>query len=156
MIGGGVRAASTVVSGVAGNASTAAAPAAALSPYDLDVLFRPAEPDAKSTTGADARAQAARIFARGLVEGDSSNADRAYLANVVASQTGISRSDAQRRVDDAINRAKAAQTQAREAAETARKAAEMTSILTAASMLIGAFIACVSAALGGRLRDLHP
>jgi hypothetical protein len=30
------------------------------------------------------------------------------------------------------------------------------SIVTALSMLIGAFIACVSAALGGRLRDLHP
>jgi hypothetical protein len=156
LIGGGVRAVSTVVSGVAGNASTAATPAAALSPYDLDVLFRPAEPDAKSTTSADARTQAARIFARGLVEGDNSNADRAYLANVVASQTGISQADAQRRVDEAVSEAKAAQTQAREAAETARKAAEMTSILTAASMLIGAFIACVSAALGGRLRDLHP
>ena len=29
------------------------------------------------------------------------------------------------------------------------------SVLTALSMLIGAFIACVCAALGGRLRDLH-
>ena len=32
----------------------------------------------------------------------------------------------------------------------------MTSIFTALSMLLGAFIACVSAALGGRVRDLHP
>jgi len=36
------------------------------------------------------------------------------------------------------------------------KDAAMSSILTALSMLIGAFIAGVSAALGGRLRDLHP
>lgn len=37
----------------------------------------------------------------------------------------------------------------------AREAAT-SSVLTALSMLIGAFIASVSAALGGRLRDLHP
>jgi hypothetical protein len=37
----------------------------------------------------------------------------------------------------------------------AREAAA-SSVLTALSMLIGAFIASVTAALGGRLRDLHP
>ena len=40
-------------------------------------------------------------------------------------------------------------------AADAREAAT-SSVLTALSMLIGAFIASVSAALGGRLRDLHP
>jgi hypothetical protein len=33
---------------------------------------------------------------------------------------------------------------------------EMTAIFAALAMVVGAFIACVSAALGGRLRDLHP
>jgi hypothetical protein len=37
-----------------------------------------------------------------------------------------------------------------------RQDAATISILTALSMLVGAFIACVSAALGGRLRDRHP
>jgi hypothetical protein len=37
-----------------------------------------------------------------------------------------------------------------------RKDAATISIFTALSMLVGAFIASVSAALGGRLRDLHP
>lgn len=37
-----------------------------------------------------------------------------------------------------------------------RSAAAATSIISALSMLVGAFIASVSAALGGRLRDLHP
>jgi hypothetical protein len=32
----------------------------------------------------------------------------------------------------------------------------MTTILTALAMVVGAFIACVSAALGGRVRDMHP
>ena len=42
------------------------------------------------------------------------------------------------------------------ATDVARKDAAMTSILTALSMLVGAFIASASGALGGRLRDLHP
>jgi hypothetical protein len=37
-----------------------------------------------------------------------------------------------------------------------RQDAATISIFTALSMLVGAFIACVSAALGGRLRDRHP
>jgi hypothetical protein len=40
--------------------------------------------------------------------------------------------------------------------DTARKDAAVGSLLVALSMLIGAFIASVSAAIGGRLRDLHP
>jgi hypothetical protein len=40
--------------------------------------------------------------------------------------------------------------------DTVRKDAALTSLLTALSMLVGAFIACITAAIGGRLRDLHP
>ena len=43
-----------------------------------------------------------------------------------------------------------------EAAEQARKAAVTLSLFTGFSMLIGAFIACVGAAIGGGLRDKHP
>ena len=79
----------------------------------------------------------------------------AALAQLVASQTGVSESDAQRRVDDTVAQLKAAGDKARAAANAARKATELTALFTALSMLIGAFIASVSAALGGRLRDLH-
>ncbi len=41
-------------------------------------------------------------------------------------------------------------------AEEARKAATAIALFTGFSMLVGAFIASVSAALGGRLRDRHP
>jgi hypothetical protein len=41
-------------------------------------------------------------------------------------------------------------------ADAARKAASEAAVFTALSMLVGAFIASVSAALGGRLRDEHP
>jgi hypothetical protein len=44
----------------------------------------------------------------------------------------------------------------REAAEEARKAAISISLFTGISMLIGAFISCVGAAIGGDLRDKHP
>jgi len=43
-----------------------------------------------------------------------------------------------------------------QASELDRRDAARISIITALSMLIGAFIASVSAAVGGRLRDLHP
>ena len=46
--------------------------------------------------------------------------------------------------------------QAEEAFGSARRAARAASIFNALAMLIGAFIACISAALGGRLRDPHP
>jgi hypothetical protein len=37
-----------------------------------------------------------------------------------------------------------------------RKAAAASSLFTGLSMVIGAFIACVAAALGGNQRDEHP
>ena len=42
------------------------------------------------------------------------------------------------------------------ASDLERRDAARGSLLTALSMLIGAFTAGVSAALGGRVRDLHP
>jgi hypothetical protein len=74
---------------------------------------------------------------------------------LVAARTGISMEDARKRVDTAVAQAKAAEAKARQAADTARKAASEASIYTALSMLVGAFIACIAAALGGQRRDLH-
>ena len=90
-----------------------------------------------------------------MTTGELAAADRTYLAQLVANQTGASESDAQRRVDDTAAQLKAANDKARATADAARKATELMALFTALSMLIGAFIASVSAALGGRLRDLH-
>jgi Flp pilus assembly protein TadB len=81
--------------------------------------------------------------------------DRAYLTNLVAAKTGISMDDAQKRVDRYLETAKEAAMKAKAAADQERKAAASASIYTALSMLVGAFIASVAAALGGRLRDEH-
>jgi hypothetical protein len=73
----------------------------------------------------------------------------------------IASSAAQTAVHTAISVASAAGAadtadSARQAANAARKAASAFSIFTALSMLVGAFIASVAAALGGQQRDEHP
>ncbi len=149
LVGGGVQATATAASGLA----QAAAPAMAGQMQDdtTDVLFRRGQPDASAPAG-DARAEATRILAHAAT-GDLPAADRGYLAQLVAARAGIPEAEAQRRVDEAVAATKRAAEAARQAAETARKAAATLAILTALSMLVGAFIAAVAAAIGGQQRD---
>ena len=58
-----------------------------------------------------------------------------------------------KRVDDVIAQAKSVEDKIKQAADGARKAAAAFSFYTFFSLLIGAFIASASAALGGRERD---
>jgi hypothetical protein len=154
-ISGGVHAAAAVGAGAAAGAGgAAAAQAANHATYDMDLLFRSSQTTSTTPT-TDARAEAARILANGVATGDVPTTDRSYLAELVASRTGIPAEEAQKRVDNAIAQAKAADLKARDLADKARKAAAETSIFTALSMLVGAFIACIAAALGGQRRDLH-
>jgi hypothetical protein len=83
------------------------------------------------------------------------DADRTYLVALVAARTGMSDADAQRRVDEVVAAANEADAKVKAQVDAARKGAAEVSIFTALSMLVGAFIASVSAALGGRLRDEH-
>ncbi len=76
--------------------------------------------------------------------------DRTYLAQIVSARTGMSMDDAQKRVDDVVNRARASVTQA---AETARKAGAYLSFWTFMSLLFGAACATLGGMLGGDLRD---
>ena len=149
-----VRAAATLGSGAAEGAANSL-PHATVSGYDVDMLFRSAQAD-PGESASDARAQATRILTKGLATADVSAADRAYVAQLIAARTGIAQPEAEKRVDDAVAQLNAAETKARQAADAARKAAATATILTALSMLIGAFIACAAAALGGQERDLHP
>ncbi len=152
LVGGGVRAVSSVAGGAAQGASSLASTAASsLSGYDLDTLFRSEKPDAANAQ--QTVEQAGRILSNGIANGDVPPADRAYLAQLVGNQTGISQADAQKRVDAAVEQTKTAATKAKQAADTARRSAAQVSIFTALSMLIGAFIAAVAAAYGGALRD---
>jgi hypothetical protein len=146
IVGGGVRAASTVAAGAAQAATFG------VSGYSVDSLFRSDHVDA-SASNQDVAAQATRILANGVRNGDVPPGDRTYLAQLVAAKTGIPQADAQKRVDDTIASTQEAETKARQAAEAARKDTAAFAIFTALSLMIGAFVACAAAAYGGNLRD---
>lgn len=160
MLAGGIHTATTEATGTAQGA-VSNAQIGSVAPYDIDALFRiaPATADASSTDSAtptkDVQGEATRIFSNGLSAGSVPDADRTYLASLIVARTGISQADAEKRVEDVTVRIKEAEAKALENAEAARKAAAATSLLTALAMMIGAFIACVAAALGGHERDLH-
>jgi hypothetical protein len=168
VLGAGVRAAAEAASGAAasaaaGSGSGSEAPAAAAMTYDIDRLFRSSSASPATGTGApaaasarDARVETLYIAYHAIAAGNMSDADRGYLAALVTAQTGISASEAQRRVDEFAGATLSAANKAKEGADAARKAAAQGAIYTALSLLIGAFIASVSAAIGGRLRDEHP
>jgi hypothetical protein len=154
---GGAGAGASGTGANSGGSAGTLSPVGSVSAYNVDTLFRSAQPNANGgASNADARGEATRILARSLTSGDVAAADRTYLAQLVAARTGVSDTDAQKRVDDTIAQVQADETKARQAADSARKASSAASIFTALSMVIGAFIACLAAALGGQLRDEHP
>lgn len=128
-------------SSASGTASSATATSAS---YATDTLLRSAHPGASASDGT-VRAEIARFLARG---DDLSADDKNYVANQVAAQTGLTPQEAQKRLDSAMQ-------SLREAADKARKVSAAISFFTALSMVIGAFIASVAAAYGGRQRDDH-
>jgi VIT1/CCC1 family predicted Fe2+/Mn2+ transporter len=98
-------------------------------------------------------AQAETILAEGMTNGGVSSTDQTYLTQLVSEHTGLAPADAQARVQDVLNQQQAAITKAKQAADATRKASAAAAIYTFVSLLIGAFIASVAGAIGGRLRD---
>jgi hypothetical protein len=156
-VGGGVRAAATVAAGAAQAATGSGTPAYA---YGMDKLLRPTDPGtaaAGTATASDPRPEVAHILAQALTtNGTVEEADRTYLASLVAARTGVSTEEAQRRVNDFIATANQVKDEVKAKADAARKVAAKTAIFAALALAIGAFIACLTAAIGGRLRDEHP
>jgi hypothetical protein len=151
----GHAAAEVASGGIQGAMQSSATPNSPVSEYSIDKLFRATGSAGTGTPSTDPRAEAGHTIANAVVNGSLPDADRAYLADQVAARTGISQADAQARVDAFIAEAMQAQEKLKAEADAARKAAAETSIFLALSMLVGAFIASVAAALGGRLRDEH-
>jgi hypothetical protein len=92
------------------------------------------------------RAEAGRILLTAAGRRGVTPADRAYLVQLVAGETGLAPPAAERRVDNAIIDAKTA-------VKKARKGAATLGFSTAASLLLGAAVAWGAAAIGGRHRD---
>lgn len=158
----GIRATANVASGAAtaaaaGTSSTNTNAATNAVSYFVDALFRPADPARLAAPGAEgdaaAAGQATRILVTSAAAGEISADDKAYLGRLVAARTGLSESDATARVDAVLARIQAAKVKAQKTADDARKAGATFAMLGALALLIGAFIASVAAALGGRQRD---
>jgi hypothetical protein len=147
-------AAGSAASGARAGARAAAEAAQAASPYIVDKLFRSSGAAAAGPN--DPRLETAHIVANAAATGSVPDSDRAYLVEQVAAHANVPQQEAQSRVETFIASVMQAQDKAKADADAARKAAAQASIYLALSMLIGAFIASVSAALGGRLRDEHP
>jgi hypothetical protein len=113
--------------------------------YYVDSLFRGDSGKANGLTPAT-RAEAAVIFGHALKAGSIPASDQNYLDQLVSSDTGMSQSDADKRVAQTF-------ADAQQAAEAARKAVAHTLLWGFISLLIGAFCASLSATFGGRQRD---
>jgi hypothetical protein len=140
-------AATSMVSGTAQVSTTQSNGGAATGPneYFVDSLLR-SNPPSPEKIDASVRGEAGRTFSHALGEGDAAAADKTYLAELVAAKTGISRTDADRRVSEVLE-------QAREATDTARKAVAHSMYWMFLALLIGAFCASYAATIGGRQRD---
>jgi hypothetical protein len=115
------------------------------SDYFVDTLFR-SEKASADRNDSSVRAEAGRILANALSQGDMPREDKAYLTQVVATKTGLSQTEADKRVDDVLS-------QERQATDTTRRALAHLSLWMFLALLIGAFCASYAATIGGRQRD---
>jgi hypothetical protein len=120
--------------------------------YTVDTMFRSTKP-AADANNPESRMEVTRILGRAAKDGSISQEDRTYLGSVIANRAGVSQSEGEARVDRAVSDINDAKAKAKDAADKARKAAATLSLFTFLSLAIGAFIAAVAAACGGRCRD---
>lgn len=147
---------------VGGKVASTLSEAGAARNYYLSELFRPAPQTGTSSgismpgaTPRELRADAAAVLAQGAVSGGVPQNDKDYLTLLVSASTGLDHASAQARVNDVLNRERADVVKAKQLADAARKSASATAIYTFFSALIGAFIAAVAGAIGGRIRDRY-
>lgn len=109
----------------------------------------------RGTASAATTSEVAAILAHGFAEGAVSDADRTYVATVVADQTGLDPAAAAERVDAVIADGLAAREAAVAAAEQLRIAGMIAAFGYAAAMLVSAAAAYFAAATGGAHRDAN-
>jgi hypothetical protein len=129
------------------NNSTAVSPTgeASLNPnlYFVDMLLRPSGTDRSDVSQ---RAEVERILSHALREGTIPPADDAYLAQIVSTKSGLSETDAEKRVSDVFN-------SAQQSTDNVRRAMAHLSLWLFVALLSGAFFASYAGTIGGRQRD---
>ena len=146
---GAIRATANVAGSVASTAAHTVDPA-----YTVDRLLRPANPGQANPQQPpidDAtRAQVGRILANALATGDMPQADKDYLSQLVASRTGIQPDEAQKRITEIYDQAKAT---ALDAADKARKASALAGFWVAFITFAAGLAAWWAGTVGGHHRD---
>ncbi|HTO61120.1 MAG TPA: hypothetical protein VMM15_07680 [Bradyrhizobium sp.] len=116
--------------------------------YELDRLFRSPRRAANVDIGPE-RAEAGRILMTSSSHSGVSSDDRGYLVQQVATTTGLSPADADKRVNTAIE-------DSQTAIARSRRSAVILAFSLAAATLLGAVTAWLAACAGGRHRDGAP
>jgi hypothetical protein len=156
--GGAVAGSAATMAGAgaaaAGTAATGDASAESVS-YSVDSLFRG---DAGAQPASASRIpEVTRIMANAVKAGELSAADSQYLAQLVATDTGLSQAEAAQRVTQTFTQLRQtleqASVKAKQVADDARKASAYLALWLVVSLLLGAFVASFAATFGGRLRD---
>jgi hypothetical protein len=126
------------------------APASGTAPgSDAGTVSGPQSPAAGTSTGPNpaTRAEVTRLWPASIQADEGlAAADRTYIARLVAANTGLNQADAEKRVDEVVQQAKA------DADRLRRNGAQFAFWMTAA-LLFGAFAASLAAAEGGQHRD---
>lgn len=126
--------------------------------YFSDMLWRsdhPAQGDQAAAT-----AEGGRILSRALYNGDLPAGDKTYLAQLVASRTGMSQPDAEKRVADVFGPGAESEAAGRRQGQRGRRRRSQDRsgrpLWAFISLLVGAFSASHMATVGGRQRDEAP
>jgi hypothetical protein len=113
--------------------------------YEIDRLFRSARRPSTADLGAE-RAEAGRILLTASSHDGVSADDRSYLIQQVGVATGLTATDAERRVDLSI-------ANARKAIGRSRASSIILAFSLATALLLGAVVAWSAAIAGGKHRD---
>ncbi len=159
-----VSTATTAVTTVGGAAVAAAATQVDPTALLTDRLLRPGSapapgapattaPASSATADTDVRSQLSRVLMSSLGDQGLSDADRAYVAQTIAAETGISPEEADQRITQFVEQARQLEAEARAAADRARRIAMLVAFMTAASLFISGAAAYYGATLGGNHRD---
>jgi CHASE3 domain sensor protein len=141
--------------------------------YWVNSLFRSGNPPIKADaqqmassvrSTADVAQEVTGILAHALQAGKLSDDDARHIAQLIAQRTDLSTEQAQEKIrktfaqvqqsmEQAKQKVKETEEQAKQAVETARKATAHSTLWFFVALLIGAFVASLSATWGGRQRD---
>jgi len=137
-----------ITGGALSGATQGAANSAQNSPMNgyADVLLR-SDNRTDQQSLADTRGEVVRLLTTDFRQGNDINTvDHDYLVKLVASRTGLTQPEAEKRVNDVI-------AQAKDGLEKARKAAMHIAIWLTLSLFVGALCAALAAWEGGGTRD---